>query len=131
MTVTTANIRDLLNRPRGLNEGTITEYISIRTEQVTKVSRTTNMLAADSTNAVTTAEKESAIKYLVAVDCLRVMIDTIPSYVSKDDSSKREQDIRLATQLRMFENRADEMLALVSDKGGTVFKSKVTKTKLT
>ncbi len=36
MAVTTSQIRDLLNRPRGLNEGTITEYITIRTAEVNK-----------------------------------------------------------------------------------------------
>jgi len=128
MTVTTDNIRDLLNRPRGLNEATITEYITMRTEQVNKNSRNTQMLAADSTNVVTTAQKESAIKFLVAADCLRVMIDTIPSYVNENE--RKEQDIRLATQLRQFELRANEMLALVSEKGGTIYKGKTTKTKL-
>jgi len=128
MAVTTANIRDLLNRPRGLNEATISEYITIRTEEVTKKARGTHLLATDSANVVTTAQKESAIKFLVAADCLRVMIDTIPSYVA--ESERKEQDIRLGTQLRQFEKRADEMLALVSEKGGTVYQGKVTKTKL-
>jgi hypothetical protein len=128
MTVTTDNIRDLLNRPRGLNEATISEYITMRTEQVNKNSRNTQMLAADSTNVVTTAQKESAIKFLVAADCLRVMIDTIPSYVNENE--RKEQDIRLATQLRQFELRANEMLALVSEKGGTIYKGKATKTKV-
>ena len=36
MAVTTSQIRDLLNRPRGLNDGTVTEYITIRTAQVNK-----------------------------------------------------------------------------------------------
>lgn len=128
MTVTTDNIRDLLNRPRGLNEATISEYITMRTEQVNKNSRNTQMLAADSINVVTTAQKESAIKFLVAADCLRVMIDTIPSYVNENE--RKEQDIRLATQLRQFELRANEMLALVSEKGGTIYKGKATKTKV-
>lgn len=128
MTVTTDNIRDLLNRPRGLNTATITEYITIRTEQVTKVARGTHLLATDSANAVTTAQKESAIKFLVAVDCLKVMIDTIPSYVAEND--RREQDIRLGAQLKSFEKQAQEMLALVSEKGGTVYQGKVTKTKV-
>ena len=69
MAVTNDNIRDLLNRPRGLNEGTISEYITIRTEEVNKKTRGTHLLAADSANAVTTAQKESAIKCLVATDC--------------------------------------------------------------
>ena len=72
MTVTTDNIRDLLNRPRGLNDATITEYISMRTEQVNKSARNNAFLAEDSTNVVTTAQKESAIKALVCADCLRL-----------------------------------------------------------
>ena len=67
MTVTTENIRDLLNRPRGLNNATISEYITMRTEEVNKLSRGSLYLAADSVNAVTTAQKESAIKALVCM----------------------------------------------------------------
>ena len=96
MAVTNDNIRDLLNRPRGLNDATITEYISIRTEQVNKSARNTAFLAADSANVVTTAQKESAIKALVCADCLQVMIDTLPSYVNENE--KKEQDIRLTAQ---------------------------------
>jgi len=129
MAVTTDNIRDLLNRPRGLNEATITEYITIRTEQVTKTSRktTSSGLAADSTNAVSTAQKESAIKALVCVDCLQVLIDTSPSYVR--DSEKKEQDIRFAAQLNSFSKRAEEMLAVVQEKGGMAVLSKLKSTK--
>ena len=128
MTVTTDNIRDLLNRPRGLNEGTITEYISMRTEQVNKSARNTAFLADDSTNVVTTAQKESAIKALVCADCLQVMIDTLPSYVN--ESERKEQDIRLTAQLRGFIQRGQDLLALVSEKGGTAVKVTSTKTKL-
>ena len=39
MAVTNDNIRDLLNRPRGLNEATITELITVRTNEVNKFSR--------------------------------------------------------------------------------------------
>ena len=41
MVVSTSQIRDLLNRPRGLNENTITEYLTIRTAEVTKKTRMT------------------------------------------------------------------------------------------
>ena len=51
MAVTTAQIRDLLNRPRGLTEGTITEYITIRTAEVNKKVRGTKYI--QSANAVT------------------------------------------------------------------------------
>ena len=129
MTVTTDNIRDLLNRPRGLNDATITEYISMRTEQVNKSARNRSVLAADSTNVVTDAQKEAAIKALVCADCLQVMIDTIPSYVN--ESERKEQDIRLTAQLRGFNKRGEEMLALISEVGGTAFKTGKTKTRLT
>jgi hypothetical protein len=128
MTVTIDNIRDLLNRPRGLNDATITEYISIRTEQVNKSARNNAFLAEDSTNVVTTAQKESAIKALVCADCLQVMIDTIPSYVNEDE--KKQQDIRLTAQMRGFVKRGEEMLALISEVGGTVVKFSQTKTRL-
>ncbi len=128
MTVTTDNIRDLLNRPRGLNDATITEYISMRTEQVNKSARNNAFLAEDSVNIVTTAQKESAIKALVCADCLQVMIDTLPSYVN--DSEKKEQDIRLTAQLRGFIKRGEEMLALISEVGGTAVKFSQTKTRL-
>lgn len=128
MTVTTDNIRDLLNRPRGLNDATITEYISMRTEQVNKSARNNKFLAEDSTNVVTTAQKESAIKALVCADCLQVMIDTIPSYVNENE--RKEQDIRLTAQLRGFMKRGEEMLALISEVGGTAVKFSQTKTRL-
>ncbi len=128
MTVTTDNIRDLLNRPRGLNEATITEYISMRTEQVSKSARNNKFLADDSTNVVTTAQKEAAIKALVCADCLQVMIDTIPSYVNENE--RKEQDIRLTAQMRGFLKRGEEMLALVSEVGGTAVKFSQTKTRL-
>jgi hypothetical protein len=128
MAVTNDNIRDLLNRPRGLNDATITEYISIRTEQVNKSARNNAFLATDSVNVVTTAQKESAIKALVCADCLQVMIDTLPSYVNENE--KKEQDIRLTAQLRGFNKRGEELLALISEVGGTAVKFSQTKTRL-
>ena len=79
MAVTSNQIRDLLNRPRGLNENTITEYITIRTAEVNKKARGSKYI--DATNAVTDTLKESAIKFLVCMDCLRVLIDTIHAIV--------------------------------------------------
>jgi len=128
MAITNDNIRDLLNRPRGLNDATITEYISIRTEQVNKSARNNAFLATDSVNVVTTAQKESAIKALVCADCLQVMIDTLPSYVNENE--KKEQDIRLTAQLRGFNKRGEELLALISEVGGTAVKFSQTKTRL-
>ena len=68
MAVTSDNIRDLLNRPRGLNNATITEYITIRTAEVNKKARAATYVGV-STNAPTDALKESAIKFMVCVDC--------------------------------------------------------------
>ena len=126
MAVTTAQIRDLLNRPRGLNEGTINEYITIRTSQVDKITRSSTLYAI--TAGPTDAEKENAIKYLVAVDCLRVLIDTMPSYVPEND--QRQQDIRLNAQLRTMQAQADDMLELIAEKGGTAFTVKKTSTRI-
>ena len=67
MAVTNAQIRDLLNRPRGLNEGTITEYITVRTNEVNKRARGTQYLATDSANKVSDALKDDAIKMLELV----------------------------------------------------------------
>jgi len=129
MAVTSEQIRDLLNRPKGLNEATITEYISIRTTQVTKMARNDKFLGEGSANAVTETEREAAIKFLICVDCLQVLIDTAPSYVAENE--RREQDIRFANQIRAFQKRADEMLALVAEKGGTAVEFKQTKTRMT
>lgn len=129
MAVTTEQIRDLLNRPKGLNEATITEYISIRTTQVSKTARNNKFLAEDSINVVTDAEKEAAIKFLTCTDCLQVLIDTMPTYVAENE--RREQDIRFAAQLKAFQTRANEMLALVAEKGGTAVEFKQTKTRIT
>jgi len=56
------------------------------------------------------------------------MIDTIPSYV--DENERKVNDIRLSTQLKQIEKQAQDMLALVSEKGGTAYQGKVTKTKV-
>ena len=37
MAVTSEQIRDLLNRPKGLNEATITEYIIIRRYRINSI----------------------------------------------------------------------------------------------
>lgn len=129
MTVEIATIRDLLGRPRGLNDATISEYITLRTIQVNKASRNATFLPADTTNAVTTTEQEAAIKALVVSDCLQVLVDTIPSYVD-NEGEKRENDIRLNAQLRAYQQRANELLALISEQGGSAFVFKATKTRV-
>lgn len=119
MAATTTQIRDLLNRPRGLNENTITEYLTIRNNLVDKIARSASLYGVSSGNAVTTALKDDAVKFLVVVDCLRVMIDTIPSYVP--ENQQRQQDIRLRAQLSSMENQAQVSLDLIAEAGGTAF----------
>ncbi len=119
MTVSTDNIRDLLNRPRGLNNATITEYISMRTEEVNKKARSTEYLASDSTNAVTEAQKETAIKALVCMDCLLVLVNTVATFYPLDEQKAIDQ--RFQEQLKSFTKRSDELLSMVAGKGGTAF----------
>tara|TARA_R110002167_G_scaffold70802_1_gene199857 strand:- start:1468 stop:1854 length:387 start_codon:yes stop_codon:yes gene_type:complete len=118
MVVTATQVRDLLNRPRGLNEETINEYITIRTAEVDKKARS-SILYGVSENGVTENLKESAIKMLVATDCLRVMIDTIPSYVP--ENQQRQQDIRVRAQLASLDAKATSLLADIAETGGTAF----------
>lgn len=127
MAVTSNQIRDLLNRPRGLTEGTITEYITIRTAEVAKKARMTGYVGV-TTNAPTDTLKESAIKFLVCVDCLRVLIDTLHAIVPEKE--KGAQDIRFAAQLRSFEKSANDAMRAIEEKGGTAFKVKATTTRV-
>jgi len=126
--ITTDNIRDLLNRPRGLLEGTITEYIGMRTLEVNKSARGTLYLPDGSVNAVTAPLIEAAIKSLVAVDCLLVLIDTIPSYYTEEDGRYAEQ--RFRTQLSEMSKKADNLYAQVREVGGTAFSTKSTTSRL-
>lgn len=119
MTVTSDNIRDLLNRPRGLNEATISEYISMRTTEVNKKARGTEYLASDSANAVTDAEKETAIKALVCMDCLLVLVNTVATFYPLDEQKAIDQ--RFQSQLKEFVKRSNDMLTMIADKGGTAF----------
>tara|TARA_R110000765_G_scaffold62087_1_gene120424 strand:- start:3427 stop:3816 length:390 start_codon:yes stop_codon:yes gene_type:complete len=128
MVVTDANIRDLLNRPRGLISGTITEYLSIRNTQVDKMARNADYVATTA-YAVTTAEKENAVKLLVSMDCLLVLIDTIPTFYPEND--RGEQDRRFRSQLRVFEQRAKEALDLISEKAGTAYATGSTTSRIT
>ena len=110
MAVTEAQIRDLLNRPRGLNSATITEYITIRTAEVNKKARVANLIGV-TTNAPTDTLKESAIKFMVCVDCLRVLIDTIPAVVPEKEQGT--SDIRFNRQLASFEKQAEAAMAVI------------------
>jgi len=114
-----ATIRDLLNRPRGLNDATVSEYITIRSAQITRLRRSATLYGVSAQGAVSDTECESAIKFLVCVDCLRVMIDTIPSYVP--EAEQRRTDIRLGSQLKSFESQADLLLSQIAEKGGSAF----------
>ena len=125
MAVTTAQIRDLLNRPMGLNEGTITEYITIRTYEVDKVARSNSLYNV--TSAVTDNLKDNAVKFQVCVDCLKVLVDTAPSFVP--DNEQRQQDIRFRTQMTTFEKDAKAAMALISEAGGTAFATDSTNTR--
>ena len=128
MAVTTDNIRDLLNRPRGLNEATITELITIRTAQVNKMARGSKY-GVDPANAVDTTLKESAIKCLVCLDSLNILVDTVPSYYSEDMQSV--YDRRFQQQIITFQQRADEAVALIAEASGSAFATGSTKTRLT
>jgi len=126
MAVTTDNIRDLLNRPRGLNEATITELITIRTAQVNKMAR--GSLYGVGSAAVDTTLKESAIKFLVCLDSLNILVDTVPSYYSEDMQSV--YDRRFQQQIITYQQRADEAVALIAEASGSAFATGSTKTRL-
>jgi hypothetical protein len=128
MAVTTDNIRDLLNRPKGLNEGTISEMITIRTNEVNKVARGSKY-GVQAENQVTTDLKEGAIKMLVALDCLNILINTVATYYSEDERSV--YDRRFAEQIKTFQTRADQALKLVAEGEGSAFASGKTTTRLT
>ena len=121
-------IRDLLNRPRGLNAATIIEYLNIRIAEINKKSRESGYVGVTSDNAPTTALRESAIKFLVCCDCLRVLIDTIPAVVPEKEQGT--SDIRFNKQLASFEKQATQLVALIEEKGGTAFYTKATTAKV-
>jgi|TARA_R100001463_G_scaffold19613_1_gene48092 hypothetical protein len=127
MAVTTDNIRDLLNRPRGLVEGAISEYISLRTTQVDQIARNANYILPET--AVTTAEKEVAIKMLVCTDCLLILIDTTPTFYPEKE--RGEQDRRFQSQLKVFEKRAKDALDMISEKAGAAFATGNSKSRIT
>ena len=126
MAVTTDSIRDLLNRPRGLNDGTITELITVRTNEVNKFARSNLYSVGD--HAVTTDLKEGAIKMLVCLDCLNILIDTVPSYYS--DSERSVYDRRFQQQVEAFQRRADQAVELIREAEGSAFVVKKTTSRL-
>ena len=118
MAVTETQVRALLNFPRGLLKETVEEYISMRTEEVTKKARG-QLFGVTSDNAVASTMVDQAIKMLCAADCLSVMVDTIPTYYPKQEQGYQEQ--RFRHQMKDFRDRANELLKTVSEKGGTAF----------
>tara|TARA_R110002020_G_scaffold228232_1_gene438955 strand:- start:102 stop:533 length:432 start_codon:yes stop_codon:yes gene_type:complete len=127
MAVTATQIRDLLNRPRGLNEGTIDEYITVRTAEVAKIARASGYVGV-TTNAPSDALKDGAVKFLVCVDCLRVLVDTVPSWVPEKEQGT--QDIRYNKQLASFEKAAQKVLSEIAEHGGTAYQGKATATRV-
>ena len=113
-------IRDLLNRPRGLNAATIVEYLNIRIAEINKMSREGGYVGVTTANA--------PIKFLVCCDCLRVLIDTIPAVVPEKDQGT--SDIRFNKQLASFEKQAAQLVAQIEEKGGTAFHVKATAAKV-
>jgi hypothetical protein len=126
--ITVNSIRALLNHPRGLNSGTIIEYVNLRNTQIAKKSRKSNYVGVDSTNAPSTAEIETAVKMVVCVDCLRVLVDTIPAIVPDDE--QKTADIRFGKQLASFQKQADDALGVIEEKGATAFYKKATAAKV-
>ena len=90
--------------------------------------RESGYVGVTSDNAPTTALRESAIKFLVCCDCLRVLIDTIPAVVPVKEQGT--SDIRFNKQLASFEKQATQLVALIEEKGGTAFYTKATAAKV-
>tara|TARA_R100000231_G_scaffold45307_2_gene39091 strand:- start:4551 stop:4940 length:390 start_codon:yes stop_codon:yes gene_type:complete len=126
MAVTTDNIRDLLNRPRGLNDATVSEIVTIRTNEVNKMARGSLYSVGD--NAVSADLKEGAIKLLAALDCLNILIDTVPSYYS--ESERSVYDRRFQQQIEALQRRADEAVMLIREAEGSAFVVKKTTSRL-
>ena len=118
MTVTTAQIRDLLNRPPNLVEGTITEYITMRTEEANKIART-NTYGIGVDHVVTTANKEEYIKAAVCSDVLTVLVNTLPHHTMMD--AKEGTDDRFRRQLEHFQLRASDLRTLIAEPNAAAF----------
>ena len=125
MAVTSSQIRDLLGRPQGLPEGTITEYITMRTNEADVIART-NKYDIATANQVTTAQKEDYIKAAVCMDVLTVLIDTLPM----DSIDRKANDTRFKTQLDAFARRADEMRVVIAEPDAAAFATSSSATRL-
>jgi len=129
MAVTTTQIRDLLNRPRGLNEATITEYLTIRNAEITKKARKVDYVGGTADNVPSDTLKDSAIKFMVCVDCLRVLLDSVPAIVD-DEIQQRQMNQVYTKQLSSMEKAALEAIRAIEEKGGSAFKVKATSTRV-
>ena len=118
MAVTTAQIRDLLNRPPNLVEGAITEYITMRTEEANKIART-NSYGIGTDHQVTTANKEEYIKAAVCADVLVVLINTLPAHTMPD--ARQGTDDRFRRQLEQFQMRAADLRTLIAEPNAAAF----------
>ena len=118
MTVTSTQIRDLLNRPPNLVEGTITEYITMRTEEANKIART-NSYGIGEDHQVTTAQKEEFIKAAVCADVLAVLINTLPHYTMGE--TRTGTDDRFRRQLEHFQARAADLKTMIAEPNAAAF----------
>lgn len=118
MAVTTSQIRDLLNRPPNLVEGTITEYITMRTEEANKIART-NSYGIGEDHQVTTSNKEEYIKAAVCADVLVVLVNTLPHHTML--KAKEGTDDRFRRQLEQFQLRAADLKALIAEPPAAAF----------
>lgn len=118
MAVTNSQIRDLLNRPPNLVEGTITEYVTMRTAEADKIART-NSYGIGEDHQVTTAQKEEYIKAAVCADVLAVLINTIPHHTM--DGTRTGSDDRFRRQLEQFQMRAADLKALIAEPPAAAF----------
>lgn len=118
MTVTTSQIRDLLNRPPNLVEGTITEYINMRTIEADKIARTSSYdIGTD--HQVTTAQKEEFIKAAVCADVLAVLVNTLPHHTMP--GTREGTDDRFRRQLEQFQLRAADLRAMIAEPPAAAF----------
>jgi hypothetical protein len=126
MAVTTAQIRDLLNRPPNLVEGTITEYLTMRTNEADKIART-NTYGIGVDHAVTTTNKEEYIKASVCADVLAVLVNTLPHHTMLD--AKEGTDDRYRRQLENFQMRAADFKMLIAEPNAAAFATDSTATR--
>ena len=126
MAVTTAQIRDLLNRPPNLVEGAISEYITMRTNEANKIART-NTYGIGVDHVVTETNKEEYIKAAVCADVLVVLINTLPAHTMPD--ARQGTDDRFRRQLEHYQLRAADLKALIAEPNAAAFATESTATR--